>query len=370
MKIERKVIKVADLINGYRENGSDGIEGITAYGGQLDVRPPYQREFIYPDKDRDEVIRSVMKGFPINVMYWAKNIDGRYELMDGQQRTVSICRFTAENYQNFSVDYRYFFNLEEDERKNIKNYELDIYICEGTPSEILSWFRVINIAGMKLTEQELRNTAYTGPWLADAKVFFSKPFCTAYNIAKDYMTGKAIRQEYLERALNWITDSEKLSSIEDYMSLHQNDKNAHELTLYFKDVIHWVQNIFPVYRKDMKKVNWGFLYNRCKNNKYDPQELEVKISALMKDDDVGNKAGIYDYVLSGNESSLNIRAFSDSMKSSAYERQKGICPICKKHFAPEEMEADHIKPWCEGGKTIPENCQMLCKDCNRRKSNK
>jgi len=375
VNIERMQVTVGELIEGYEEKGTEGIEGVVAYSGKLNVRPPYQREYIYKDKERDEVIRSIMKGFPINVMYWSKVDDNHYEMMDGQQRTISICRYAAEDQKSFSVDYRYFFNLQPDEQKAMKDYVLDIYVCDGTPSEVLSWFRVINIAGIRLSEQELRNTAYTGPWLADAKIHFSKPNCAAQNMAKDYMTGIAIRQEYLEAAIEWIAARDGLGSIEDYMALHQNDDNANPIWIYFRRVIEWVQTIFPVKRKEMKGVEWGILYNQFKDTELDPGELERRIKTLMMDDDVTNKKGIYFYILTNDEKDLNIRAFTESQKRAVYEKQNGICanPKCPKHgehFDFNEMEADHITPWSKGGKTVPENCQMLCLDCNRRKSDK
>lgn len=366
MKIERIQISVAELKNGYQERGAGGIEGVVAYGGLLDVRPPYQREFIYAPKERDEVIRTVKKGFPLNTMYWAKTDDGRYELMDGQQRTISICRYAGEH--TFAVDNKYYFNLEKDIQQQINDYVLDIYVCDGTPSEVHEWFKVINIAGKPLTAQELRNTAYTGTWLSDAKIHFSKPTCSAYNMAKNYMSGSPIRQEYLETAIEWIADRDGLESIEDYMAIHQHDKNADEIWTYFKDVIEWVQVIFPKYRREMKGIEWGLLYNTYKDADLDVDALEKEIKRLMMDDDVTNKKGIYLYVLNHNERHLNIREFTDNQKRQAYEYQNGICPICNKHFTLEQMHGDHITPWHTGGKTVPENLQMLCRDCNLKKS--
>lgn len=376
MKIDRIQITIKELAKGYIEEGVDGIEGIVAYDGKLDVRPPYQREYVYAPKERDEVIRTVKKGFPLNTMYWAKNENGTFELMDGQQRTISICRYVAESEQSFSVDEKYYFNLEPDIQEAINRYCLDIYICDGTPSEIHEWFKVINIAGKPLTAQELRNTAYTGTWLSDAKIHFSKPNCGAYNMGKDYLNGSPIRQEFLETALRWIAHRDNLPLIEDYMALHQHDINANQLWLYYRKVIEWVSAIFPHKRKEMKGLEWGFLYNEYKDKELDPSLLETKIKNLMLDDDVTNKKGVYLYVLSGNEKHLNIRAFTDSEKRQVYERQNGICPHCvaehreKTHYELEEMEADHITPWCEGGKTNIENCQMLCKEHNRLKSSK
>lgn len=366
MKIERIQISVKELCNGYEERGTDGIEGIVAYGGLLDVRPPYQREYVYAPKERDEVIRTVKKGFPLNTMYWAKNDNGRYELMDGQQRTISICRYAGE--RTFAVDKKYYFNLDRDLQKQIDDYILDIYVCDGTPSEVHEWFKVINIAGKPLTAQELRNTAYTGTWLSDAKIHFSKPTCSAYNMAKNYMSGSPIRQEYLEIAIKWIANRDGLESIEDYMAIHQHDKNADEIWTYFKNVIEWVQAIFPKYRREMKGIDWGLLYNTYKDTSLNADTLEEEVKRLMSDDDVTNKKGIYIYVLTHNEKYLNIREFTDNQKRQAYERQNGICPICNKHFMLEQMHGDHITPWHAGGKTVPENLQMLCRDCNLKKS--
>lgn len=370
MKIDRIQISIKELCEGYEEKGLDGIAGIVAYGGKLDVRPPYQREYVYAPKERDEVIRTVKKNFPLNIMYWAKCEDGHYELMDGQQRTISICRYAAESERTFAVDEKYYFNLEKDIQKQIDDYKLDIYICVGTPSEVHEWFKVINIAGKPLTAQELRNTAYTGTWLSDAKLHFSKPTCAAYNMAKDYVSGSPIRQEILETAIEWISNRDGLNTIEEYMALHQHDENANQMWIYFKRVMEWVETIFPYKRKEMKGIEWGNLYNRYKDVELDPAKLEKQIKVLMMDDDVTNKKGIYTYVLSGEERFLNIRAFSDNQKREAYERQNGICAVCKKNFLLEEMEGDHILPWHLGGKTNSDNCQMLCKECNRRKSGK
>lgn len=363
MKIERKIITIAELVEGYSERNDDAI---TAYGGKLNVRPPYQREYIYKDKERDAVIRTVMKSFPVNVMYWAKSADG-YELMDGQQRTIAICRYANGK---FSVDRHGFSNLPSDRREDFLNYKIDIYICDGKPSEILDWFKVINIAGLKLSEQEMRNVSYTGSWLADAKKYFSKTNGAAYNLAGKYLSGAANRQDYLETALKWIIDREGMKTIEDYMVVHQHDENAAQLTLYFRRVIDWVKAIFPKYRSVMKGIDWGLLYNAHKDDEVDPAHLEREISRLLLDDDVTKKSGIYFYVLDGDERHLNIRAFSDAMKLAAYERQGGICAICGKHFEFNRMEGDHINPWSENGHTTADNCQMLCQDCNRRKSNK
>jgi hypothetical protein len=366
VRIELHKIPIRELVNGYVNSDEEGVKG---FGGKLDIRPKYQREFVYKDEQRNAVINTVRNGFPLNVMYWVKNNEQSdetkvsYEVLDGQQRTISICEYIKNN---FSIEYKLFSNLANDEQEQILNYELMIYFCEGEDSEKLKWFEIINIAGAVLTKQEIRNAVYTGPWLSDAKRYFSKSSCPAYQISNKYLNGMAIRQEYLETAIDWISSG----NINDYMSKHQRDPDALPLWTYFQSVITWVQGKFPTYRKEMKGIGWGNLHNNFKDKILDPAELEKQIVRLMRDDDVTNKKGIYAYVLDGEERHLNIRAFTDNMKREAYERQNGICPICNKHFEIQEMEGDHIKPWHLGGKTTPENCQMLCKDDNRTKSGK
>jgi hypothetical protein len=361
MKIELHTIPIREVIEGYKDSAE---EGVIAYGGKLDIRPKYQREFVYTGKQRDAVIETIKNNFPLNVMYWVKTDQGNYEVLDGQQRTISIGQYVNGD---FSLENRFFHNLTIEEQNQILDYELMIYFCEGTDRERLDWFRIINIAGEKLTDQELRNAVYTGPWLSDAKLKFSKSNCAAYLLAHDggqLVSGSPIRQEYLETALSWINDGR----IEDYMAKHQHDPNAEELWQYFQNVIAWVRMVFPHYRREMSSVSWGELYNKFNNVRFTPDQLEAKITGLMQDEDITKKPGIYEYVLTGNERALNIRAFTDNQKREAYERQQGICPKCGEHFTMEDMEADHITPWHDGGKTIASNCQMLCKRDNRLKS--
>lgn len=360
MKIELHEIPIRDVVNGYMDSDEEGVIG---YGGKLNIRPKYQREFVYKDQQRDAVIDTVTKNFPLNVMYWVKNEDGLFEVLDGQQRTLSLCKYVKGD---FSFNQLGFHNLTNDKQAQFLNYKLMVYICEGTDSEKLDWFKIINIAGEKLTDQELRNAVYTGLWLTDAKRHFSKTQCAAYGLAKDYMNGDCIRQGYLERVLDWISRG----NIEKYMAEHQHSPNASEIWQYFQFVISWVKTIFPKYRKEMKIVDWGRLYNLYHDKLYDSQKLDHEIAVLMQDDDVTKKTGIYEYLLSQDEKYLNIRAFTDAMKREAFEKQIGICTHCKKTFTLEEMETDHITPWHAGGKTNAENCQMLCKGCNRRKSGK
>jgi hypothetical protein len=361
MNIELKEITVRELVDGYEDNEGEGVLG---YGGKLDIRPQYQREFIYKDKQRDAVIHTLTKDFPLNVMYWAVREDGNFEVIDGQQRTISVCQYVTGD---FSYMFKYFHNLQEDEKKQILDYKLMLYVCSGTDSEKLEWFKTINIVGEKLTEQELRNAVYSGSWVTDAKRYFSKNGCAAYQIGSDYLAGYTIRQDYLETAIKWISKE----NIEVYMSNHQHDPNALALWQYFQNVITWVQGTFTKKRtKFMKGVDWGSLYSQFKDEVFDTVQLENEIAKLIADDDVQKKKGIYPYVLTRDERHLGIRIFSDSVKQKVYEKQDGICVECKEGFDISFMHSDHITPWHEGGKTVEENCQILCKDCNRRKSGK
>ncbi len=360
MEITMCEITIREVVDGYVDNAEEGIKG---YGGKLNIRPKYQREFVYDETRRNAVIKTIRQGFPLNTMYWVDNGDGEYELLDGQQRTISFCQYVNGD---FSIDGLAFHNLTKGEQDQILNYKLSVYICKGTDKEKLDWFTVVNIAGMQLTDQELRNITYTGTWLSDAKLKFSKTNCAAQNLAGRYINGSAIRQELLEVALDWISEG----NIKEYMSKHQKDPNANELWIYFRNVIEWVELTFPQYRKEMKGIRWGELYHSYGKKLLDTRKLEQEIQKLMMDDDVTNKKGIYYYVLTRNEKFLNIRAFTESQKRTVYERQKGICKKCNAHFEFEEMEADHVKPWSEGGSTSIDNCYMLCKGCNRKKSNK
>lgn len=360
MEIKLKEITVREVVENYVNNNEDGVIG---YNGKLNIRPKFQREFVYNGKQRDEVINTIRKSFPLNVMYWVKTNDGNYEVLDGQQRTISFCEYVKGNY---SINNLYFHSLTNDQQNQIYDYKLMIYICDGKESEKLDWFRIINIAGEQLTDQELRNAVYTGEWLTDAKRHFSKSGCPAYSIASDYLNGSPIRQDYLETAISWISNG----NIEEYMSKHQHEQNANELWLYFQSVISWVQLTFINYRREMKGVNWGKLYNSYKDTKIDTSKLEREISKLMQDEDVTKKSGIYEYLLTGDERSLSIRSFTDNMKREAYERQSGNCIKCEERFEIGNMAGDHIIPWSKGGKTTSENCQMLCARCNAIKSNK
>lgn len=367
MKITLVKRTIREIAENYNDNGEGGVY---AYDNRLVVRPPYQREFVYNDAQRKAVIGTILKGFPLNVMYWSKNADLSLEILDGQQRTISFCQFIngdfAIPYGEGDDNMTYFRSLPEDVKERILDYELYIYVCKGDASEKLNWFRTINIAGAKLTEQELRNAIYTGSWLASAKLIFSKTNCPANNLADGLLKKNTIRQELLETALKWISGNE----ISEYMSKHQFDEDASELWEYFQNVIEWVHNTFKCKYKEMYNIEWGELYNSYKDMELNPDEITAKVKTLMADEDVQNKKGIFYYVLDGEEKNLNLRQFRESEKRSVYEKQGGICPICGEHYEYEEMEGDHIVPWSRGGKTDIGNLQMLCKKCNHEKSNR
>lgn len=360
MKIELKKITIRQLVKDYFDDGEDGVIG---YGGKLDIRPPYQRNFIYKDKQRDAVINTITNDFPLNVMYWSVRDDNTYEIIDGQQRTISIAQYVEGD---FSFKGLYFHNLPKNKQNQILDYELMVYLCSGTDSERLEWFKTINIAGEELTNQELRNAVYAGSWVSNAKRYFSKNSCPAYHIGKDYLRGSSIRQDYLEIAIKWKSKNK----INDYMGRHQHDATAESLWDYFQSVINWIEATFKEKRKEMKGVDWGSLYDTYKDVNFDPDKIEAETKELILDDDVTSYRGIYPYILTRDEKYLNIRLFTDSMKLKVYEKQSGTCKVCGKEFDISEMEADHIIPWAEGGKTNEENCQLLCKNDNRRKSAK
>lgn len=370
MDIELRAISIRELSEGYRDDQEGGVFG---YSDQLDIRPPFQREFVYDDRDRAAVIDTVSKGFPLNVMYWAVREEGGYEVIDGQQRTISICQYVEGDFALSlfgKPEVRYFHNLQADEKDALLAYELTVYLCSGTPSEKLDWFRTINIAGRTLTDQERRNAVYSGPWVSDAKRYFSRQGGPAAGLGGDYLSGAVNRQEYLETVIGWASGGK----IEDFMGKRQHDTDAKPLWNYFTDVIDWVTTTFPNYRKPMKGLPWGSLYNTHKGDELDPIALETRLSGLFADFEVENKRGIYVYLLTGEEKHLNLRQFDEPTKLAQYEKQVdetglAVCPLCNEHFGYTEMAGDHVTAWSKGGKTVPENCQMLCYSDNIKKSN-
>ncbi|EAL3927684.1 DUF262 domain-containing protein [Campylobacter upsaliensis] len=391
MQIDKTEIKIKELIAGYtRDEESSQIVAYADSSGvaRLNIRPKYQREFVYKEAQRNAVIDTILKGFPLNIMYWVKNVDSsaecEYEVLDGQQRTISICEYVKGSFSiQWNDKSQYFHTLSKDLQEKFLDYKLNVYVCQGSESEKLEWFKTINIAGETLTSQELRNAVYASVWLSDAKRRFSKEKGVAVLKGAKYLNGSALRQEFLESAIAWKVDSRKDEKICEYMAKNAKDsKNADELWEYFAKVIDWVEMKFEKYRKEMKGLEWGLFYNTYKDKPLDAKELESKIIELMQDDEVGSKKGVYPYLLSGDEKHLSLRAFSDSVKRAVYEKQGGVCANSDGHIKGvkcphenerlelEQMEADHIIPWSKGGKTEKENCQMLCRECNRKKSAK
>lgn len=370
MTIKQIEVTVGDIARGYINNEEQGVRG---YGGQLDIRPPYQREFIYNENEQQAVISTVLKGYPLNVMYWVRRSEDAecpYEVMDGQQRTLSLCEYVDGK---FAYDFKNFFNQPADIQKLILDYPLTIYLCEGEPSEKLEWFKTINIAGKPLNEQEINNAVYAGPFVTDAKRHFSKSNCGAYRLGKDLVNGTPIRQEFLKKALEWMAEHEtregKPQSVVGYMAEHQHDPNANNLWAYFQNVLNWTITNFDLkkFKKIMKGLNWALYYDKYHSTTLDTADLASRISKLILDSDVQKQMGIIPYVLTGDERHLDLRGFPEDIKLAVWEKQHHICPSCQKEFDYEFMEGDHITPWREGGRTVIENCQMLCRECNRRK---
>ena len=373
MTIKQIEVTVGEITRGYVNNDEQGVRG---YDGLLDIRPPYQREFIYNEREQQAVIDTVLKGYPPNVMYWVRrgeDAECPYEVMDGQQRTLSLCEYVAGK---FSYDFKAFFNQPADVQKKILDYRLTVYVCEGEPSEKLAWFQTINIAGKPLNAQEIRNAVYAGPFVTDAKRHFSKNNCGAYRLGRDLVNGTAIRQDYLEKALQWIAEHETRQgnpqTIVGYMAAHQHDPNANNLWTYFQNVLNWAITNFDLkrFRKIMKGLDWALWYDRYSGITLDTKALWQRIGELMRDSEVQRSGGIIPYVLTGDERHLDLRAFPDDIKLAVWERQNHLCAVCGKEFDFEFMEGDHITPWREGGRTVVDNCQMLCRDCNRRKGSK
>ena len=385
MKVELTHIKIRDLCVGYVNQADLGVFG---YNLKLRIRPSYQREYVYSDKRRNAVIESILKGYPIGIMYWVKIKEDEYELLDGQQRTISICEYVngynKEKEEDFNGSYSikvgntdlYFNNLSQDKKDHILDYEIPVFVCEGNDDEKLAWFKIINTPIKELNEQELLNAIYTGTWLEKAKEYFSKKNCLAVKISKGYIKGNELEQDYLYKVLQWIANAQGLESGGKYMAKHQNDSDANELCEYFEAVIDWAKHLFDkcdaVDSKMKKAQEWGILYNKFKNVDYDIDDLNKSVRDLLLNREIENQNGIIHYVLAGKtkkaEQYLNLRTFKDAEKRKKYSEQQGLCAICKRHFSYEEMHGDHIRAWNKGGLTCMDNLQMLCRKCNLKKS--
>lgn len=375
MVIHEMKLKVRDLVAGYSED--DATSRVVAWGGKLDVRPEYQREYVYDDDKRDAVINTVLQSFPLNIMYFVDRLDGTYEVLDGQQRIISICRYYTNRFsvkmptKTGKFDTVNYPNLFDEKQNAFLNYELTVYVCEGTDEEKLDWFQIINIAGETLEAQEIRNALYHGRWLTDAKSAFSRRNCAAHKSYGKYMKGDYIRQKYLETAFTWAAAAEGITgrdAVAEYMKRHREDADANGLWAYFEAVFRWVREIFG---KDvnpaMAGLPWGLYYNEHKDDNLDPAEVQKRVAELMADIEVSRKSGIYAYILTGQEKFLSIRQFDKEVAMTVYQQQGGKCAMCQEPKDFKDMHADHITPWSKGGKTIPGNCQMLCIPCNEKK---
>ena len=381
----RTDITIEDICQGFVYNEYEG-KGLFGLSGKLTIQPEYQRNYIYADGKKDvAVIKSIIKGYPLGLIYFVKTAEDKYEVLDGQQRITSFGRFYTGKFSiTDDKDVPHYFNgLPEDIKRKIKETKLTIYICEGEESEIKEWFETINIAGIPLNQQELANAIHSGPFVTKAKEEFSNSYNANIQKWSAYLSGSVLRQDYLRTALSWVSKGE----IDKYMSQHRYDNSISELKTYFNSVIDWVSSVFVDVESSMRGLDWGGLYEKYHNNSYDPNEVHKKVQILLQDVFVDNK-GIYEYILGDcvDTKLLNIRIFDDRVKQSAYKKQtneamsKGVsnCPLCAignnnnktKIWKLNEMDADHVTAWSKGGSTSIDNCQMLCKTHNRAKGNK
>lgn len=379
MKITEMKVPVGEIIKGYHEDAT--TSRVVGWGGKLDIRPEYQREYVYGEQARDAVINTILQGFPLNTMYFVRRPDDTYEVLDGQQRLISICRY-AQNQFSVKIPSKTLPgkfdnvnrpNLYDEQVQAFEGYELCIYVCEGTEKEKIDWFQVINIAGMPLERQEILNAVLHSQWLTDAKSAFSRRNCAANKHFGKYLSGDYIRQKFLETAFRWAADAEGITgrdAVQQYMQKHRGDQNANDLWKYFEDIFRWVQDVFGKYDKSMKGVEWGLLYNHHKDDHLDPAEIQAKVKDLLGDFEVQKKSGIYEFILAGDPRVLNLRTFDESDKITMYHRQGGRCAMCDLPFDLKDMQGDHIIPWSRGGRTTLENGQMLCRTCNLKKSNR
>lgn len=381
-----KTYTVQDICNGFVYNELEG-KGLFGLGGKLTIQPEYQRNYIYADGKKDvAVIQSILKGYPLGLIYFNKVADDKFEVLDGQQRITSIGRyvtgkFAVKDQNNLE---QYFSGLPQELQDKILNTELLIYECQGSESEIKEWFKTINIAGVPLNNQELLNAVYSGPFVTLAKAEFSNSQNANVQMWSAYISGNVNRQDYLAAALDWVSHGH----VGDYMSQHRYDDNINELKAYFTSVIDWASSVFIDVKNEMCGLEWGRLYEQYHQNAYNPAEVSQKLHELYADPYVTNKRGIVEYILGGCSDTklLNIRIFGEADKQTVYEqqtitaREQGVsnCPLCAmgndnnhtRIWKLSEMDADHVTAWSRGGSTSLDNCQMLCKTHNRAKGNK
>ena len=389
MKTTLRTYTVREMVDGFVYNELEG-KGLFGLSGKLTIQPEYQRNYIYADGKRDvAVIDSLLKGYPLGLIYFNDVTEDKFEVLDGQQRITSIGRFITGKFAILDENKRQqtFSSLPADKQAKIMESELLVYHCNGTESEIKEWFKTINIVGIPLNEQELRNAIYSGPFVTLAKAEFSNSFNRNTQNWRFFVKGDVKRQDYLATALSWVAQS-KRQEIEGYMSLHRFDDNINELKTYFNTVIDWVSGVFQSKPPEMCGLEWGRLYETYHKQSYNPSKVEAAVRQLYNDDYVRKRSGIFEYILGGetNTRLLEVRVFDEPTKKAVYEQQtaeaksKGTsnCPYCavghdaakNKIWERKEMDADHVAAWSKGGATDVKNCQMLCKPHNQAKGNK
>jgi hypothetical protein len=381
-------ITVKDICDGFVYNELEG-KGLFGLSGKLTIQPEYQRNYIYASdggKREAAVIESILKGYPIGLIYFNKVSEKNLEVLDGQQRITSVGRFVTDKFaiKDENGMEQYFGGMATDKKVKILEAKLLIYECEGTESEIKEWFKTINIAGVPLNNQELLNAVYSGPFVTLAKEEFSNSQNSNIQKWSAYVSGSANRQEFLETALEWVSKG----NIGDYMSRHRYDGNITELTTYFNSVIDWVSSVFIDVESEMRGLEWGRLYEAYHKNAYDPDKISVEVRKLYSDPYIKSRKGVFEFILGGSTDTrlLEVRVFDEATKKSVYATQsetaetkgESNCPLCSighdanksKTWSFSEMDADHVSAWSKGGKTNIENCQMLCKTHNRAKGNR
>ncbi len=379
-------ITVADICEGFVYNELEG-KGLFGLSGKLTIQPEYQRNYIYADGKRDvAVIESILKGYPLGLIYFVKVNDNKLEILDGQQRVTSFGRYVTNKFavKDEHGMEQYFSGIAADKQARILETKLTIYECEGEESEIKQWFRTINIAGVPLNNQELLNAIFSGPFVTLGKEEFSNSQNANIQKWSAYVSGSANRQEFLECALDWVSKR----NIDDYMSRHRYDTNIKELKTYFNSVIDWVSGVFKDVEKEMCGLEWGRLYETYHKKAYDPAKVSTEVQQLYGDLYIKNRKGIFEYILGGSTDTklLEVRVFDDATKKSVYSTQTAVavakgesnCPLCaighdankSKIWKLADMDADHVAAWSKGGATDAGNCQMLCKTHNRAKGNR